>query len=51
MYSIRLIIDRLQKHPFPGTKDSVGANGKGKVKLQQQNIDPLLIVEANWIID
>jgi hypothetical protein len=23
MYSIRLIIDRLQRHPYPGTKDSV----------------------------
>jgi hypothetical protein len=36
MYVIRLIIDRLKKHPYPGTKDSVGANDKGRVTLQQQ---------------
>jgi hypothetical protein len=50
MYSIRLIIDQLQRHPYPGTKDSVVPTTKAS-QTTTTTIDPLLIVEANWIID
>jgi hypothetical protein len=30
MYSIQLIINRLQKNPFPGSKDPSSAIGNGK---------------------
>jgi hypothetical protein len=50
MFSIRLIIDRLQRHPYPGTKDSVVPKTKAS-QTTKTTIDPLLNVEANWTID
>jgi hypothetical protein len=50
MFSIRLIIDRLQRHPYPGTKDSVVPTTKAS-QTTTTTIDPLLNVEANWTID
>jgi hypothetical protein len=50
MYSIRLIIDRLQRHPYPGTKDSVVPTTKAS-QTTTTTFDPLLNVEANWTID
>jgi hypothetical protein len=50
MYSIRLIIDRLQKHHYPGTKDSVVPTTKAS-QTTTTTIGPLLNVEANWTID
>jgi hypothetical protein len=45
MYSIRLIIDRLQKHPYPGTKDSVVPMATAS-QTTTRAMDPLLNAEA-----
>jgi hypothetical protein len=45
MFSIRLIIDRLQKHPYPDTKDSVVPAAMAS-QTTTRAIDPLLNAKA-----